>query len=237
MPAGYGQFCPVAKAMELLDERWTLLVVRELLSGSRHFNDLRRGLPRMSPGLLSKRLRTLVRAGVVERREEGNRVCYELSRAGRELEPIVVALGSWGVRWIPELGEEDLDPHLLMWDIHRSIDVEAVPGGRTVLQFTFTDVPLASSRWWIVIYAGGIDVCDADPGFEVAVAVETALRTLTLIWRGDLTWAAALRSGSLRLRGDPGARRAFPSWLTLSALASTPRPERARAGARASSQL
>ncbi|CAN5639272.1 helix-turn-helix domain-containing protein [soil metagenome] len=224
MPASYGQFCPVAKAMELLDERWTLLVIRELMSGSRHFNDLRRGLPRMSPGLLSKRLQTLVRAGVVDRSEDGHRVSYELSTAGDELKPIVEALGSWGIRWVPEIGDEDLDPHLLLWDIHRNIAVEHVPEGRTVLQFDFTDVPQTNRQWWIVIDDDGVDVCDADPGFDVRVAVETELRTLTLVWRGDLTWAAAMRSGNLELHGETTARRDFPSWLRLSPLAPTPRP-------------
>lgn len=224
MPASYGQFCPVAKAMELLDERWTLLVVRELMMGSHHFNDLRRGLPRMSPGLLSKRLQTLVRAGVVDRWEDGNRVHYRLSPAGKELQPIVEALGSWGIRWVPEIGDEDLDPHLLLWDIHRNIAVDSLPEGRTVLHFAFTDVPVANREWWIVATAEGVDVCDADPGFDVRVAVETGLRTLTLLWRGDLTWAAALRSGTMELHGETGARRALPQWLKLSPLAPTPRP-------------
>ncbi len=225
MPASYGQFCPVAKAMELLDERWTLLVVRELMMGSRHFNDLRRGLPRMSPTLLSKRLHTLVRAGVVQRHQDGNRVHYRLSPAGRELEPIVEALGSWGIRWVPEIGDEDLDPHLLLWDIHRNIAVAELPEGRTVLSFAFSDVPVGNDRWWIVVTAEGIDVCDADPGFDVTVAVDTDLRTLTLVWRGDLTWSAAQRAGRLELHGETGACRAVPRWLTLSPLAPTPRPE------------
>ncbi len=225
MPASYGQFCPVAKAMELLDERWTLLVIRELMMGSRHFNDLRRGLPRMSPALLSKRLHTLVRAGVVERSEQGNRVDYQLSPAGRELEPIVEALGAWGIRWVPEIGDEDLDPHLLMWDIHRNIATDALPAGRTVLRFAFHDVPASNQDWWIVVTPAGIDVCDADPGFDVRVALETDLRTLTLVWRGDLSWAAALRSGDLELIGSSLERRALPSWLKLSPLALTPRPE------------
>ena len=224
MPASYGQFCPVAKAMELLDERWTLLVVRELMMGSRHFNDLRRGLPRMSPALLSKRLQTLARAGVVERSEDGHRVSYELSAAGRELEPVVEALGAWGIRWVPEIGDEDLDPHLLMWDIHRSIATDALPAGRTVLRFAFVDVPAPNRDWWIVIDAEGIDVCDDDPGFDVRVAVETDLRTLTLVWRGDLSWNAAMRSGDLELIGARPECRALPSWLKLSALAPTPRP-------------
>lgn len=225
MPASYGQFCPVAKAMELLDERWTLLVIRELMLGSRHFNALRRGLPRMSPALLSKRLHTLVRAGVVERWQDGTRVTYQLSRAGKELEPIVEALGSWGIRWIPDIGDEDLDPHLLLWDIHRNIDRGAVPEGRTVLRFVFTDVSLAARDWWIVISNDGVDVCDFDPGFEVRVTVETGLRTLTLVWRGDLSWPNALRSGDLELHGERPARDALPRWLKLSPLAPTPRPD------------
>lgn len=229
MSSSYGQFCPVAKAMELLDERWTLLVVRELMMGSRHFNALRRGVPRMSPALLSKRLHTLIRAGVVERYREGNRMTYHLTPAGRELAPIVEAIGRWGTRWIPELGDEDLDPHLLMWDVHRNIDLEAVPDGRTSLRFSFTDVEPDARDWWIVISTDGVDVCDDDPGFPVRVTVETTLRALTLLWRGDLPWAAALRSGEIVLHGEPTARRALPRWLKLSSLASTPRPDMLRA--------
>jgi DNA-binding HxlR family transcriptional regulator len=220
----YGQFCPVAKAMELLDERWTLLVVRELMLGSRHFNALRRGVPRMSPALLSKRLQTLVRAGVVERWADGNRVTYRLTEAGQELRPIVEALGRWGTRWIPELGDVDLDPHLLLWDMHRNVDMEAVPDGRTVLAFTFPELPPAARRWWLVITGDGVDVCDQDPGFPVRVSAECGLRTLTQIWRGDLDWAAAVRSGELVLHGEQQARRALPRWLKLSAFATTPRP-------------
>lgn len=159
----YGQFCPVAKALELLDERWTLLVVRELLMGSRHFNELRRGVPRMSPALLSKRLRTLVRAGVVERHEDGNRVVYELTPAGEELLPIVESLGEWGVRWVPKLGDADLDPHLLLWDVHRHVDPAAVPDRRVVVRFTFPERPPGARDWWMVLSGGGADVCDDDP--------------------------------------------------------------------------
>jgi len=224
MPSHYGQFCPVAKAMELLDERWTLLVIRELMMGSRHFNALRRGVPKMSPALLSKRLQTLVRAGVVERWEDGNRVSYHLTESGRELEPIVEALGRWGMRWISELGDEDLDPHLLLWDMHRGIDMEAVPDGRTVIGFVFPEMPSTCRCWWIVITADGVDACDFDPGHPVRVTVETSLRTMTRIWRGDLPWSAALRSGDLVLHGEPQARRALPRWLKLSSLAPTPRP-------------
>ena len=218
----YGQFCPVAKAMELLDERWTLLVVRELLMGSRHFNDLRRGVPRMSPALLSKRLRTLTRAGVVERRTNGGRVTYALTEAGTELRPIVEAFGQWGARWVPAIGDEDLDPQLLLWDVHRNLDLDAMPDGRTVLCFRFPDVPARASRWWITVDSTGVDVCDEDPGHPVTLTVEAPLRTLTDLWRGELDWGAAGRAG-LVLDGPQWARRALPRWLRLSAFAAVPR--------------
>ncbi len=224
MPTQYGQFCPVAKAMELLDERWTMLVVRELMLGSRHFNDLRRGVPRMSPALLSKRLRTLTRAGVVERRQDGGRVSYRLTEAGRELEPIVEAVGRWGTRWVPELGDEDLDPHLLLWDMHRHVDTAAVPDGRTVIAFVFSDVRGPARRWWIVVAGEEVDVCDVDPGHAAQVTVEATLRTLTALWRGDAGWADLLRSGDLVLQGEETARRALPRWLPLPRVAGTPRP-------------
>ncbi|MCI0689419.1 MAG: helix-turn-helix transcriptional regulator [Sporichthyaceae bacterium] len=222
--SAYGQFCPVAKAMELLDERWTMLVVRELLAGSSHFNDLRRGVPRMSPTLLSRRLRTLIRAGVVERQYDGNRTSYALTEAGQELGPIVNALGTWGMRWVPELGDEDLDPHLLMWDIRRSIDPDAASNGRTVLRFTFPMLRTNAKDWWVVVDPNGVGLCDFDPGFPVAVTVEADLRTLTKVWRGDLAWRAAVKSGGLTLHGPSALRRAVPEWLKLSGFADVPRP-------------
>jgi DNA-binding HxlR family transcriptional regulator len=220
----YGQFCPVAKAMELLDERWTMLVVRELLEGSRTFNALRRGVPRMSPALLSTRLRSLTRAGVIERHEDAHHVSYTLTPAGRELRPIVEAIGRWGIRWIPQLGDEDLDPHLLMWDILRNVELVDVPSGRTILRFSFRDVDRSGRDWWLVIRPDGVDLCDVDPGGPLAGLIDTDLRTLTRLWRGDQPWTDALRSGQLRLDAPGQVRRAIPRWLKLSAFASVPRP-------------
>jgi DNA-binding HxlR family transcriptional regulator len=222
--SGYGQFCPVAKAMELLDERWTVLVVRELLSGSTHFNDLRRGVPKMSPALLSKRLQTLTRAGVVERSEADGRTSYTLTPCGKELVEVVEALGAWSVRWIGELGDKDLDPHLLMWDIRRTISIEAWPRARTTVAFHLDCVAPRASRWWLVVAEGQADVCDFDPGFEVAGTVETSLRALTLIWRGDLSWQRALLDGSVAITGPSDVRRSIPAWLGQSTLAGVPRP-------------
>ena len=224
MGASYGQFCPVAKAMELLDERWTLLVVRELVSGSERFNDLRRGVPRMSPTLLSRRLQQLVRAGVVDRVENGRDVRYVLTPAGWELRPVVEALGSWGVRWIGELGDEDLDPQLLLWDMQRNIDLGAVPERRTVVALRFTDVPLRTRDWWLVLDAGEVDVCDVDPGFPVSVTIESTLRSMVQVWRGDLSWSDAVRARRIDVEGPERLRRAVPHWFTWSAFAAVPRP-------------
>lgn len=216
MGAPYHQFCPVSKAMELLDERWTMLVLRELLIGSERFNELRRGLPRMSPTLLSRRLQQLERAGVVERCVDDNDVRYVLTGAGQELRPVVEAVGAWGHRWVGELGDVDLDPKLLMWDMHRNVDPAAVPPGRTVMRFRFPDAPRGQGDWWLVLTPDDTDVCDVDPGFDVSVTISSDLRTLTSVWRGDLSWGAALRSGSLEVQGPEELRRCVPSWFSAS---------------------
>ncbi len=226
MGSSYRQFCPVAKAMELLDERWTLLIVRELVTGSQHFNELRRGVPRMSPSLLSKRLSQLARAGIVDRHDDGSDVRYVLTPAGRELRPVVEALAVWGIRWIGEIGEEDLDPRLLLWDMHRNIDHDAVPDGRTVVQFRFPEASARSRDWWLVITPDDADVCDADPGYPVAVTMTTSLRRMTEVWRGDLSWPDALRSGAITLHGPESLRRAVPRWFTLPVFAAVSRPPR-----------
>lgn len=220
MGAGYRQFCPVAKAMELLDERWTLLLIREMIAGSEHFNDLRRGLPHMSPSLLSRRLQQLDRAGLVARR--GDR--WVLEPAGHELRPVIEAVGSWGMRWIGELGDADLDPKLLLWDMHRSLS-PAAPTARTVVQLQFDDAPPRARTWWLVIEAPDADVCDTDPGHPVAITLRARLASLTRYWRGDLDWDDVLRSGEVRVDGPPELRRALPSWFLRSPFAGIPRPD------------
>ncbi len=223
MPS-YGQFCPVAKAMEVLDERWTMLVVRELLEGSTHFNELRRGVPKMSPALLSKRLRTLERAGIVSRTSEDGRVSYALTQSGRELSAVVDGLAAWGVRWIGELGKVDLDPHLLFFDMRRKMPLEIWPDDRTVLAIEFDDVESKVSHWWLVGRKGQLDVCDFDPGFEVDATLLVSLRTLTGIWRGDTSWGQALRSGEVMVTAPAEVRKAVPTWLGQSPVAAVPRP-------------
>ena len=219
----YGQFCPVAKAMEILDERWTLLVVRELLAGSTRFNQLRKGNPRMSPALLSKRLRSLERAGIVRREMVGGHASYTLTQSGEELREIVMTLGAWGTRWIGDLGDADLDPHLLMWDIRRCAPVDEWPRSRTVVGIRFEDVPSRVAAWWLVTTEGEVDVCDFDPGFENTASVLTSLRTLTEVWRGDRSWDQAISDGSLVVEGPADVRRALPRWVGQGQFAAVPR--------------
>jgi DNA-binding HxlR family transcriptional regulator len=223
MGTTYGQFCPVAKAMELLDERWTMLLVRELVSGSDRFNDLRRGLPRMSPSLLSKRLQQLERAGIVDRLVDGTEVRYVLSRAGQELRPVVEAVGAWGARWIGEIGDRDLDPKLLLWDIRKHMLREPTWSGRTVVEFCFPELRAQQKHWWLVVGPDGVDLCDDDPGHEVDLVVEVSLRTLTEVWIGQRRWEGVLAAGQVSVTGPAHLRRALPDWLALSEFAAVER--------------
>ena len=210
----YGQFCPIAKASEILGERWTHLVIRELAAGSEAFNDLRKGLPLMSPSLLSARLKSLEAAGVVERAEANGQVRYSLTEAGRELKPILTAMGTWGHRWArSKLGKEDLDPSLLMWDIHRTMNAEYFGRERTVLLFEFGDYAAKFRRWWLVIEDGDVDVCMKDPGYEVDLLVATDVQTLTAIWMGDIGLGQAIRSQRLKLSGPARLKRDISTWL------------------------
>ncbi len=221
MGSSYHSFCPVAKAMELLDERWTMLVVNELRSGPRRFNELRRWLPRMSPTLLSRRLQQLTTAGVVVHEGED----YRLTKAGEELGPIIAALGAWGVRWIGEIGDEELDPKLLMWSMHSKVEHSALPPGRSVVEFRFSDIrPPNRPTWWLVLTPHDADVCDSDPGYPVSITVETTLRRMIEIYRGDVSWATALRTGSVSLHGPSRLRRAMFTWIRPSGYATIPRP-------------
>ncbi len=225
MSSSYGQFCPVAKAMEVLDERWTLLVVRELLAGSTHFNELRRGNPKMSPALLSKRLRSLERVGVVRRDVEDGRTSYHLTECGMELRPVVEGLGAWGIRWIGQLGENDLDPHLLLWDIRRTVPLDRWPQEkRTVVAFRFTDQPTPTASWWLCVTGEGADVCDYDPGFDVTATVVTTLPAMVAIWRADQSWNDALKAGAVAVEAPTAVRREVPAWLGTMLLGAVPRP-------------
>ena len=226
---GYGQFCPVAKAAEIVAERWTPLVLRELLCGSRRFADLHRGVPLMSRALLAQRLRQLEDAGIIQStpKTRGRGREYALTGAGQELRPVIEQLGGWGQRWArSQLGREDLDPGLLMWDIHRRVDVDRLPERRVVVRFDFRGAPRDSrcpTTWWLILQRPEIDLCLKDPGFEVDLVVHADVAALTRVWMGDVKLADMMRQGLIRLDGPPIFARAFPTWLTLSAFAGVER--------------
>lgn len=219
---GYGQFCPVAMTAELLTRRWTPLVIRELLSGSRRFNEIRRGVPRMSPSLLSKRLSELEDAGVLERSAgaDGDHWEYHLTPAGEELRPIIMQMGVWGRRWArAELTADRLDAGLLMWDVSRRIHTERLPDRRIVVHFRLEDEREGQTDFWLVLEPGDVDLCLEDPGHPVDLRVRGDLLTLTSVWMGDLPFAEALHRDAIEIRGPTALRRAFPGWLGLSVLA------------------
>lgn len=224
---GYGQFCPVSKAAEILNERWTLLIIRELLCGSRRFNDLRRGVPLMSPSLLSQRLKALQVYGVVERRrlERIRGSEYHLTPAGHELRPIVLSFGEWGQRWIrSQIHESDLDAGLLMWDMRRTIDAEAFPSNRVAVAFEFSDIPGKERHWWLVVQEGDVELCWEDPGIPIDLYLFADLQTMTQIWMGDISVSDARRRDLLDLQGSREVIQAIPRWLTRSLFATVPRP-------------
>jgi DNA-binding HxlR family transcriptional regulator len=219
---GYGQFCPVAKAAEIVAERWTPLVLRELICGSRRFNELRRGLPLISSALLSRRLKELEYAQIIERRNgAGKRTEYCLTKAGEELRPIIEALGFWGARWARSfLTAKDYDPSLLMWDIRRNIDVSILPKERrTVVEINLTGANPGSRRWWLVIDRGEADLCLKDPGYDVDLHLSTEVKTMVEVWMGRQSVQAATRSGKLSFEGPPALSSSFQKSLKLSPFA------------------
>jgi len=218
---GYGQFCPVAKGAEVFAERWTPLVLRELLCGSVHFSDLHRGVPLMSRSLLSLRLKQLEEIGVVERKQGAQGPEYHLTPAGQEFAPIVRQLGEWGQRWFrPKFDRNDLDVTVLMWDMRRCIKVEEFPASRISVQFDFSDLPASKRTWWLVSNGEEADLCPTDPGFDVGLYVATDLRTMTRVFMGDLSLRAAVSAGQIELDGTRELRQRFERWLGLSCFAS-----------------
>jgi DNA-binding HxlR family transcriptional regulator len=216
----YNQYCPVARASEILGDRWTLLIVRELFLGSHRFNEIERGLPGISRSLLASRLRALEDAGVLERLPGvlANVTEYHLSEAGRDLRSIVDAFGAWGVRWAfgePKL--EELDPGLLVWRIHQRIDCELLPERRTVIEFAFTGP--RGCRVWLVLERRERSVCVTPPRFDVDLVVRADLAFFYRLWLGHVEYAAATRCGAVVVEGPPTLARQLPRWFKWSPMA------------------
>lgn len=218
----YGQFCTVARGAEVLCVRWTPLVVRELLCGSTQFNEIRRGVPRMSPALLSTRLKTLEEFGVIIRHVEGRHTSYELTAAGEELRPIVLAMGHWGARWIgTRLRPDQLDAGFLMWDVRRFVQLKEFPGRRIVIHFHFPDAATRERHWWLVVEDGMADLCRDDPGHDLTLEVRSSVRALTDVWTGDASADAAVSSGDINVVGPAKDAERLWVWLGTSAFATT----------------
>lgn len=215
----YGQFCPLAQATQLLCERWTLIIVRELIAGSTRFGELQKGAPLLSPTLLSSRLKLLTTAGVIEPRGRKGSRTYHLTPAGLELRPIVELFGAWGHRWVrSDLGQGDLDAGLLMWDMRRSVDSRKFPGRRVVVKFEYPDAPEGARDWWLVSESGEIDLCHKDTGHEVDLVVRCSLKKMTEIWTCQREFDDAVRNREIKVMGDAVLAAGLQGWLRSSAL-------------------
>lgn len=215
----YGQFCSVARALDLLGERWTLLVVRELLAGTVHFNDIRRGIPRISRTMLAERLRELCDAGVVVRKTDSGGPAYALTAAGLELGSTVRELGTWGQRWLPrDLPRDELDAEALLWDVHRRVLTERLPAKPVVAEFEVTGTRRTGKSRFLLLRREEVSLCNHNPGFPVELHVTAPLKTLTAWWRGDISFDDA-RSAGLTVKGRREWVRAFPGWFARYAFA------------------
>lgn len=217
MVSEYGQFCPIAKASELLGERWTILILRELLLGTHRYSAFQRTLSRISPSLLTKRLKQLEQAGIIVRKLQPGRKSFDyfLTPAGKELAPVVENLAIWGMRWARgRLRDDELDVEFLMWDIQRRIQVNSLPDGETVFCFIFDDLN-QYKNWWLVIHDDDVDVCTENPGKDVDLYIRTTLRNLVEIWEGDIEIKVAQRKQLLKTQGNKQLAKTMPDWLGI----------------------
>jgi DNA-binding HxlR family transcriptional regulator len=219
----YGQYCPVARAAEILADRWTVLIVRELLADVGHFNELQRGLPHMSRTLLAERLRRLERFRVLERRiaSRGKQAEYRLTAAGRELQPIIDQFGEWGARWaFGDPRPSELDPIILLWWMRRRVCIEAIGKRRVVIQFDFRRL---RQGYWLLIERRDVSVCLKDPGFEIDVIVSADIGAFYQVWLGRMSFSEALCKELVRLDAAPADARSFPGWFAWSPMANAVR--------------
>ena len=213
--AGYGQFCPMAKATELIGEKWTLLVLRELLLGTTRFNDFQRALSRMSPTLLAKRLRHLEECGIIIRKKLSGKKGYEyrLTVAGKELEPLIEVLAVWGMRWArSQLTDDELDVEFLMQDLQRRLQTQHLPDGETVICLIFDELK-KHKTWWLLIDDDVVDLCTDDPGQDVDLYITSSVRTIVEVWEGDLEIRTALSDESIKVNGSRHLIRTMPDWF------------------------
>ena len=214
---GYGQFCPVSKATEVIGEKWTLLVLRELLLGTTRFNDFQRAISRMSPTLLAKRLRHLEECGIIIRKKISGQKGYEyrLTAAGKELGPLIEVLAVWGMRWARgQMTDDELDVEFLMWDVQRRLQTQHMPDGETVICLVFDELKKYKT-WWLLVDGDVVDLCTEDPGKDIDLYLNSSVRTVVEVWEGDLDIRAALRDKSIRAHGPRHLIRTMPDWFGM----------------------
>lgn len=219
--SNYGQFCPVALGAEIFAERWTPLILRELLMGGRRFCDIERGVPRISKNLLTQRLQSLRRSGIIEQlpAPSGHGHEYRLTPAGRELGAVIDALGTWGYRWASkDLTDEHLDPDFLMWALRRMVRVDALPDERVVLLFRFRRY--TDRAFWLVLKRPDVDLCLFDPGYEVCLEIDAEVEALARVCLGHVGLLQAMRAGGVEVHGAPHHRNALPGWLGVTRFAA-----------------
>lgn len=225
----YGQYCPISRAAEILAERWTLLLVRNLLLGCTSFNEIAQGVPGMSRSLLKQRLDGLADAGVVEIRKKprGRGSIYELTAAGRSLWDVVAPMAAWGERWL-DLRREHSDPSIVLWGwVRLHLRRDRLPRRRVVVQFDFPDQPRSHRRFWLLVEHGDAELCDASPGFPNDLVV-TARSEAFMHWHvGTIEWREAVRRGEIRVEGPRALARALPQWNDRAVI----RKDRAEIGA------
>ena len=218
----YGQYCPLALAAELLCRRWTILVISRVIDGCSTFSDIQKGVPRISPSLLSTRLSELEHAGIIRRSKvaDENRYRYEPTQAGLDLAGLIDGMAIWGQQWSRDMNMDDLDPAFLAWSMSLRMNTDAMPAGRTVIGFEFSGTPTEFARFWLVNNDGHVDMCLKNPGYETDIMVHADLRLFVEAWRGFRDLREAIRNGSIRLSGPRKLVSSFPDWLLLSALAT-----------------
>lgn len=217
----YGQFCPIAKATELLGERWMLLILRELFLGSHRYSEFQRGLSRISPSLLTKRLKQLEQAGIVVRKaQQGRRGhAYYLTPAGKELKPLIENLAVWGMRWARgQLRDEELDVEFLMWDIQRSLQIDKLPDGETIFCFIFSDIE-RYNNWWLIVRDHNVDLCTENPRLDVDLYIRSSLRTMVEVWEGDLALQTALHEKKIGTQGNKQLAKTMLAWFGINSYA------------------
>ena len=219
--SSYGQYCPLALAAELLCRRWTILIVSRLVDGCRTFGEIHQGVPKISPSLLSSRLSELEHAGIVRREKVAgqNRFRYEPTEAAMGLADLIDGLAAWGQQWSRDMTMDDLDPAFLAWSMSLRLNTDAMPAGRTVVEFEFSGTPTEFRRFWLVNNDGNVDMCLKDPGYESSVFVKADIRCFVEAWRGFRDLRQEIRKGAIKLSGPRRLTSAFPDWLLLSALA------------------